>query len=189
MNDPGLGDTVLLDMPVLLAAVDCAGRDDGWTLTFVRQLAGTPDEVWAMLTDPARLSGWAPFRPDRDLSRVGPVTMALRGPAGTEMRAAEVTRADRAEVLEYAGPDDRIRWSLRPGACRTRVTLQHTFAEPDWAPEAAADWHLCLDAVQRLLVGDCADADRWQLLDGSRRRRLYDLYRLHLGLPPEPDRR
>jgi uncharacterized protein YndB with AHSA1/START domain len=138
--------------PLADASVVAAGEQ--WTLIFVRALPHPPEKVWAALTDPGRLSQWAPFETPHDLSRTGATTLTMiDGPERTET-AAEVLRAEAPTLLEYTWEQDLLRWELAPDGDGTRLTLRHSFAKRDEAPMFLAGWHLCVAVLERLLDGD-----------------------------------
>lgn len=140
------------------ASVAPAG--DRWTLIFVRDLRHPPAEVWAALTDPARLDRWAPFTAARDLSETGETTLTMvDGPDRTELPAT-VHRAQAPALLEYTWGGDLLRWELAETPDGTRLTLRHTFTERAEAPMYAAGWHLCVAVLARLLAGDPVDVIR-----------------------------
>jgi uncharacterized protein YndB with AHSA1/START domain len=126
---------------------------DKWTLVLVRELRHSPELVWEALTDPAQLSEWAPFDADRNLSSVGPVTMAMaRTPKPTVFETA-VKRAERPRVLEYSWGEGDLRWELEPLGTGTRLTLWHNI-DRRFIAWGAAGWHICLDVLDRLLGGN-----------------------------------
>jgi uncharacterized protein YndB with AHSA1/START domain len=129
-------------------------REGDRTLVFVRELRFPPHEVWAALTDPARLSGWAPFDPDRNLGTVGEATLTMAGGAGDEKLASNVRRADPPRLLEYTWGEDLLRWELEPLPSGTRLTLRHTVNDRSWLPKVGAGWQICLDVAEQLLAGD-----------------------------------
>lgn len=130
--------------------------DDGggrWTLVFVRTLRHPREKVWGALTDPHQLPEWAPFAPDRDLSRTGDATLRMVDGEQVEEFPARVTRAEPPTLLEYTWGDDLLRWELEASKTGTRLTLRHTVEDRDTLPKVAAGWHLCLDVAERLLDG------------------------------------
>ncbi|GAA3937675.1 SRPBCC family protein [Actinoplanes auranticolor] len=137
-----------------LMSASVAADGDRWTLIFVRVLPHPPEKVWAALTDPERLSQWAPFEATRDLSRTGATTLTMvDGPDRTDT-PANVLRAEAPTLLEYTWEQDLLRWELAPEGDGTRLTLRHTFADRGEAPSYAAGWHLCAAVLERLLDGD-----------------------------------
>ena len=87
---------------------------------FVRDLRHPPERVWAALTDPAQLSEWSPFTADRDLARVGDVTLTMIDGDTSEAMASSVLVSEPPRVLEYTWGDDLVRWEL--GRVRGRDT-------------------------------------------------------------------
>ncbi|HEX3874002.1 MAG TPA: SRPBCC family protein, partial [Solirubrobacteraceae bacterium] len=137
-----------------LAEVKTHADGDRWTLVFVRELGHSPDKVWAALTDPDQLVGWAPFTADRDLGSPGEATLTMldAGDAG-DLPPAAVIQAARPRLLEYTWGGDRFRWELAPTASGTRLTLRHTVSDRSMAAKVAAGWHLCVLVADRLLDG------------------------------------
>ena len=168
--------------PGPLAEVTVDRRDDRSALVFTREVGHRPDEVWSALTDPDRLREWAPYTTDRDLDGLGPATLIMVDRDTREEFATTVEIADRPSVLQYSWGDDVLRWELAPtDGGRTRLTLHHTVAGPDWVPKVAAGWQICLAVAERLLdgdpvgpiVGEDAMAHGWQ--------DLHDAYAARLG--------
>jgi uncharacterized protein YndB with AHSA1/START domain len=137
--------------PGPLAAVRQEGAS---TLVFVRELRHPPATVWAALTDPARITQWAPFDADRDLGTPGTATLTMvDGDTRLDMPVT-VHRAEPPTLLEYTWGTDLLRWDLEATDTGTRLTLRHTAEKPDWLPKLAAGWHICLAVAERLLDGD-----------------------------------
>jgi uncharacterized protein YndB with AHSA1/START domain len=140
--------------PGPLAEVEAEQDGDQWTLVFVRTLRHPPIKVWAALTEPDQLRGWAPFAADRDLGRTGPATLTmLDDETGVELPPATVNQADPPTLLEYTWGEDLLRWELAPDGDGTRLTLRHTVADPQMVSKVAAGWHLCLAVADHLLAG------------------------------------
>jgi uncharacterized protein YndB with AHSA1/START domain len=128
-----------------------------FTLVFVRELRHPPDKVWRALTEPSELREWAPFDADRDLGAMGNATLRMAGadddgePVVSKCR---VSKAERPNLLEYTWDEDVLRWELVETPAGTRLTLRHTLSDKTWLPKVAAGWHICLDVVERALVGE-----------------------------------
>ncbi len=140
--------------PGPLADVELLPSGERWALVFVRELRHPPEEVWSALTDPAQVAAWSPFTPDRDLSAVGDATLTMLDGGEAQDFQASVRRADRPTLLEYTWGTDVLRWELAATDGGTRLTLQHTLDDREWAPRTAAGWHLCLVVAEHLLGGD-----------------------------------
>lgn len=168
--------------PGPLAEIAYQEGDGGWTVAFARDLKHPPEKVWAALTDPEQVAGWAPFTADRDLGRPGVATLTMIDGDSAQDMAATVRRAEPPTLLEYTWGDDLLRWELSPTATGTRLVLRHTVQDRDWMPKVAAGWHLCLVVAERLLDGRPvppirgADAMNYGWQD------LHDAYAAKLGL-------
>ena len=137
------------------AAAGAEVRKEGgrWTLVLVRELRHAPAKVWLALTEPAQLREWAPFDADRDLGRVGPVTLSTVGTATPQISESTVTRAEAPHLLEYRWGDNELRWELAPAGEGTRLTLWHNI-DRRFISMGAAGWHICFDVLARLLAGE-----------------------------------
>jgi hypothetical protein len=115
-------------------AVEYHSDGHRWTPVFMRTLGHPPERVWDALTGREQVCAWAPYTASRDLGTVGPATLTMIGGDTAQELAANVVRADRPRLLEYAwartccggsspargpGPGRRCatRWPTRTG-CR-----------------------------------------------------------------------
>ncbi|MDI1462695.1 SRPBCC family protein [Catellatospora sp. KI3] len=172
-----------------LADVHCEPSGRRWTLVLARDLPHPPRAVWTALTEPARLSRWAPYDADRDLSGTGGAVLTMVDGDERHDLDAEVLRAEPPALLVHTWGEDSLRWELVPSAgAGTRLTLRHTMADRDWLPKVAAGWHLCLDVLARLLDGEPVQAIRGRDAKAHGWAGLHDAYAVELGLPTGPDR-
>jgi uncharacterized protein YndB with AHSA1/START domain len=107
--------------------------------------------VWQALTDPVQLSEWAPFDADRSLAAVGPVKFSTVGTP--QVSETTVNRVEAPRLLEYSWGGNDLRWELEPLGNGTRLTLWHNI-DRRFISWGAAGWHICLDVLERLLVGE-----------------------------------
>jgi uncharacterized protein YndB with AHSA1/START domain len=119
-----------------------------WTLILVRELRHSPEKVWQALTDPAHVREWAPFVVDGSLGTAG-ATVNLTWVGTPAPQKTTVKHADAARMLEYGD----IRWELEASGGGTRLTLWHSI-DRRFISMGAAGWHICLDVLDRLLIGD-----------------------------------
>jgi uncharacterized protein YndB with AHSA1/START domain len=124
------------------------------TLVLVRQLRHPPATVWKALTEPGRLSRWAPFDTGTDLGTPGDAVLTMVDGDTRVDLPGRVLRAEPPVLLEYTWGDDLLRWELTPAGGGTRLTLRHTTGEREWLSRVAAGWHLGLDVAERLLDGE-----------------------------------
>ena len=71
-------------------------------------LAGTGEQIWAHLTDPALLATWSPIVPESPLTEVGPV-LARENP-GEDPVAADVLATAGDHALSHRWGDDVLEW-------------------------------------------------------------------------------
>jgi uncharacterized protein YndB with AHSA1/START domain len=135
------------------AASGAKVQKDGekWTLVLVRDLPHPPARVWKAITDPEQLREWAPFDSDRNLGSVGTAKLSTVG--APHVSETQVKRADAQKALEFDWGGGDLRWELEPlGADGTRLTLWANINRT-YISMGAAGWHICLDVLERLLVG------------------------------------
>ena len=125
-----------------------------WTLVLVRELRHSPEKVWRALTDPAELREWAPYDADRSLGTTGgTVKLTTFGAPGPHITETKIKRADAPRLLEFEWGGGEIRWQLEPLGAGTRLTLWANI-DRNWIAMGAAGWHVCLDVLDHLLLGD-----------------------------------
>lgn len=132
------------------------------TLRFERLLEFPPDEVWAALTEPARLAEWlapAQIAPGVD----GEIALDF-GEGGEE--SGRITAWDPPRLLVYewnfvGESPSNVRWELTPDdpGSSTRLMLEHTLLQADTATGYGAGWHAHLDQLEGHLAGDVPDWD------------------------------
>lgn len=153
----------------LLAGVRCDTSRGRTTVVIPREFPSAQLDVWSLLTDPKKLSAWAPFTADRNLSAVGRATLTMldAGASGANDLASVVFTADAPRSLEYSWGEDAVAWVLGPiavsadrTAAGTRLTLRQTLANPAMASAVVAGWHLCLDVAASVLDGHPTPAIR-----------------------------
>ena len=158
---------------------------ESWTLVLVRTMRHPPERVWQALTDPAALREWAPFDADRSLGTAGAtVHLTTVGAPAVQVTETTITRADAPKLLEYQWGGEDMRWELEAVGDGTRLTLWANIYRR-YIAMGAAGWHICLDVLDHLLVGEpigrlvAADAlkfDGWQ--------RLFAEYSQEFGVEP-----
>src|SRR2546429_4127454 len=132
--------------------------DERPALRFERKIAHPVEAVWEALTQPSELAHWFPCEVEVDLRLGGKMTfhfpeMTLPDAASTLL--GEVTELDPPQRFSFLWGEDHLHFALEPiddgAACVLRFT-----AELDARDKAARDgagWHVCLDALERLLDG------------------------------------
>jgi uncharacterized protein YndB with AHSA1/START domain len=130
------------------------------TLRFERLIPFSPEEIWAALTEPARLGEWlaeAEVVPGPN----GSVSLDF-GEGGKE--SGRVTAWEPSRHLAYewnfvGETPSHVRFELAAvdDGSATRLTLEHTRLGPDVATGYGAGWHAHLDQLEGHLAGDVPD--------------------------------
>lgn len=154
-----------------------APLDDSMVLTFERSLPASTPEVWFVLTDRLRIAGWAPYRPSRDLTATGPVSLpeSTTGDDGDDSPESrgEVLSVVPGRMLSLTWGEDTLDFEVVPADNATVLRLSHTFDDRDNAASYAAGWHLCLTALDGItqglkvpaMTGEAAKLHGWDTLN------------------------
>jgi uncharacterized protein YndB with AHSA1/START domain len=154
-----------------------APLDDSIVLTLERSLAASTPEVWSALTDRLRIAGWAPYRPSRDLTATGPVSLpeSTTGDDGDDSPESrgEVLSVLPGRMLSLTWGEDTLDFEVVPADTATVLRLSHTFDDRDNAASYAAGWHLCLTALDGItqglkvpaMTGEAAKLHGWDTLN------------------------
>jgi uncharacterized protein YndB with AHSA1/START domain len=141
-----------------LGSITSAGQTR--TLRFERRLDATLEDVWAALTQPARLADWlaaATVEPGAD----GEITLdfAEGGKEGGRITVWDPPRALAYEWNFVGEEPSLVRWELTvvDDGRATVLTLEHTLLEPESASGYGAGWHAHLDLLEGHLTGTTPD--------------------------------
>lgn len=121
----------------------------GYTATFERQFAQSPEQVWAMLTDNEKLQSWFPELRVEKLEEGG--SLSFRMDDGTTDNLA-ITDFQDGQVLAFEWAEDEVRFELEKEGGGTKLWLIEFISR--FTPHTARDlagWHVCLDVIQALL--------------------------------------
>jgi uncharacterized protein YndB with AHSA1/START domain len=143
------------NLPEHPVAASLAPDGDAYTLTMERELAHPVERVWLALTRADDVVHWAPYRPDRDLTGVGPIVLAHNAdaPDPHEPEAGRVLRVEPPHLLVVAWGDQELTYRLSATASGTLLHFTHRFDDRNSAPDYGAGWHLCWSALTVLLAG------------------------------------
>jgi uncharacterized protein YndB with AHSA1/START domain len=142
------------------------------------------EAVWSMLTDPARLSTWAPYTADRDLSQVGRAVLRMIDvdASGVELPSV-VLVADPPQLLEHSWGADMLAWRITVLGETSRLVLHQTLADPSMTSAIAAGWHLCLEVAASTLAGNLVAPVRGAAAMEHGWAELNARYAVELGVP------
>ncbi len=143
------------NLPEHPVAASLAPDGDEYVLTMERELAHPVDRVWAALTRSDDVVHWAPYRPDRDLTAVGPVVLAHNAddPDPHEPESGRVLRVEPPHLLAVRWGEQVLTYRLSPTESGTLLHFTHRFDDRNSAPDYGAGWHLCWSALMVLLAG------------------------------------
>lgn len=125
-------------------------------IRFERLLRHPPERVWSALTTANELAAWHPS-PFELEPRAGGV-VRYQPPFDHAIGDGTVIAHEPERLLAYTWGEDELRWELRPHAEGTVLVLTQTFDDHFKAARDAAGWHLCLDALARVLASALHDA-------------------------------
>jgi uncharacterized protein YndB with AHSA1/START domain len=136
--------------------------DDRPTLRFERRIKHPVEAVWRAITEPEQLAQWFPSEVELELEPGGRMTFTFPQPRpdGGNTLAGEVLDLDPPNLFGFLWGEDRLIFELEPldegAACLLRFTV--ILDARDKAARDAAGWHVCLDALERVL--DAGRVDR-----------------------------
>lgn len=132
----------------------------GAVLRFERRLSHPTSEVWAAVTEPARLADWwLPFDANItiDLRPGGLIVMSATGDEPMTI-TCEILRVEPPVLLEHThiDPGSRLLWELEPSDDGCILRLSHFVADPAVAVENCyiVGLHTSLDRLAPSLAGD-----------------------------------
>jgi uncharacterized protein YndB with AHSA1/START domain len=131
-------------------------------LRFERRIGHPIEAVWEAITEPGQLAQWFPCTVEVDLRVGGQMTFTFlqqQLPDESSTMTGQVTDLDPPRLFAFDWGPDHLRFELDPladDACTLRFTVLIDADEK--AARDAAGWHVCLDALERVLDGDQGDA-------------------------------
>jgi len=129
-----------------------------WQLRFTRELQHPPEKVWRALVEPDHLEAWFPTTMEGDRAVGASLKFSFHQDGAPPMQGEMVTYRPHS-VLEFKWGEDLLRFELQVVEGGTLLTLSDTFDELGRAARDAAGWHVCLDLLERRLLGEDPPAD------------------------------
>jgi uncharacterized protein YndB with AHSA1/START domain len=133
---------------------------DAWQLRFVRLLPHSPERVWRALTEPSELSAWFPTTIEGERSTGAALVFTFPADQAPPF-TGEMLVYDPPRVLELRWGPERLRFELAATTHGTELTLLNTFTGHGKAARDGAGWHVCLDALARLLTAGGGEPSGW----------------------------
>ena len=143
---------------------------DGYEALFTRELRHPPERVWAMLTEPERISLWY-VRCEIEPRLGGKITEYHMHAGEDAIGRGTITRFDPPHVFEHTWWEDEyaeanvVCWELHPTKSGTRLVLKHRFPEIEGASSTLSGWHIFIEILGDVLDG--ADPQKHALPRGE----------------------
>ena len=118
------------------------------TLVMEVDVAGSAEQLWQAITDPAQLARWSPVVPDRPLTPIGPA-LSRENPEADPV-AADVLALAGEHAVTHRWGDATLGWVIDEG----QVDLQVALPEVEQAQFFAAGWQVCLAVLDAQLSGE-----------------------------------
>jgi uncharacterized protein YndB with AHSA1/START domain len=131
--------------------------DDQPALRFERSLPHPIERVWRALTEPGEIRQWFPAAVELDLRVGGEMSFEFDDPDAPPTHGA-VTELDPPRLLAFDWGGERLRFELEPAGDGCRLLFTHFLSERIQAARDAAGWDQCLTELDRLLMGETAQA-------------------------------
>lgn len=149
--------------------------DQGHIVTIEKSLLHSIEDVWAYLTENAKIKLWFSELAIQELKIGGLITFDMGDGSFEEMKIVEL---EPLKMFSFTWDRDTVRFELHPTAdgCRLIFTEMLT-ALTDHTPRDLAGWHVCLDVIAALLDGKELPARKaaWEVL--------YEQYREAINRP------
>ena len=154
-------------------------RDGRTILRYERRLAHPMRQVWAAITEPARLREWLADA-DVDLREGGAVKLRWLNTDDEGNHAvmdATVTALHPPRVLEISGePHGALRFEIAPDGDGTRLVFTVSRPSDDAMDVVLPGWHIHLEHLDAALDGRPVDWSRWDRDHRPRWQALHDAY-------------
>jgi uncharacterized protein YndB with AHSA1/START domain len=154
-----------------------ATSDGSPLLSFVRDFDRSTAAVWRAVTEPDALDRWYPTRLRFEPHAGGVVRQTFEGVdveasyADLAIPDGRVLTFDPPRVFSFLEPGDRtaahaamrfdqvLTCTLAPRGGGTRLTFEHAFGDRAMTASFAAGWHVCLAALEGVVVGNGSAVD------------------------------
>lgn len=151
--------------------------DGGPALRFERRYPQNIERVWKAVTDKDEMAQWFPSNVEGERAKGAALAFVDDAQRAAAKEAGQPTRADgpifRGSVIAFDPPNrfvftwggERLHFELAPDREGTRLTFTHVFSHESVAARNGAGWHVCLEALDRLLGVDQRETDPFAVYD------------------------
>ncbi|MGE5595483.1 MAG: SRPBCC domain-containing protein [Hyphomicrobiales bacterium] len=126
-------------------------REDGWLVTFVRELNHPQEKVWRAITEPEHLEKWFPSTIDGERRAGARLTFRFPDDVGGMVIEGEMVAFELQHLMELLWGGDRLRIELTPRGSGTRLVLKALMQELGKTARDGAGWHTCLEWLEYAL--------------------------------------
>ena len=126
-------------------------------LRFERSLAHSAEQVWRAITEPDEIHRWFPAAVDYEPRHGAHMSFRFDDPDAPPTEG-EVIEFDPPRVFAFDWGGEQLRFELEPARDGCRLLFTHFLSERIQAARDAAGWEMCLTELERLLVGEAAEA-------------------------------
>lgn len=147
-------------------------------IRFERRYPQNIERVWKAVTGPDEMAQWFPSNVEGERAEGAELAFVDGAQRAAAKEAGQPTRADgpifRGSVIACDPPSrfvftwggERLHFELIPDRKGTRLTFTHVLSHESVAARNGAGWHVCLEALDRLLgLGDDQGTDSFAVYD------------------------
>ena len=151
--------------------------DGGPALLFERRYPQNIERVWKAVTDPGEMAQWFPSHVEGKRAEGAELAFVDDAQRAAAKEAGRPTRADgpifRGSVIAFDPPNrfaftwggERLHFELTSDGDGTRLTFTHVLSHESVAARNGAGWHVCLQALGRLLGVDEEETNPFAVYD------------------------
>lgn len=139
--------------------------DEGDAVLFTRTFATTPDDLWAAITEPARLARWIGTWTGDPADGHVAFSMTAEGDDGSAPMRYDIERCEPPHALTVASTTDFGTWRLvlrvRPTDAGAALDFHHVIDDPAGLADIGPGWEYYLDRLVAAETGGDPDAIDW----------------------------
>ena len=123
--------------------------DQGYTATYNRHMAHSPETVWAMLAENGKLKQWFPELEVKELRKGGFLSFDMGDGAFEKM---DIVDFEDGSVLAFEWDKGQVRFEILPAEGGSQLTMVESFPRiTQHTAKDLAGWHVCFDVIEALL--------------------------------------
>lgn len=139
--------------------------DEGDALLLTRTFDATPEDVWAAITEPARLARWIGTWTGNPADGHVAFSMTAEGDDGSAPMRYDIERCEPPRTLAISSRTDFGNWHLvlvvRPAAAGTALDFHHVIDDPAGLENIGPGWEYYLDRLVAAETGGDPETIAW----------------------------